>query len=137
MSTPSEAKEVTSVPASPAYQSLAFAERLPSASCFHPYLLFGLAFLQERRLVSFERHAWPSRVNLCSKMAFRRGYAQKLLRPLKAGQHVPRTNVNNGHSRAFHASKRFAIVRPFLLSDIGEGGGAGSNFLSLEVTDEW
>lgn len=53
-----------------------------------------------------------------------RGFARVILRSLNAGESFPRTTVNKRHSRAFRASKRLAIIRPFLLSDIGEGGAA-------------
>ncbi len=50
-------------------------------------------------------------------------------RSLNAGQYLPRTTVNKRLRGAFHASKHLATIRPFLLSDIGEGGAAKSRIL--------
>lgn len=50
-------------------------------------------------------------------MRIARTCAQKALLPLRYGT---RFTINN--RRAFHTSRCLAVIRPFLLSDIGEGG---------------
>lgn len=59
--------------------------------------------------------------------------ARIFLRSLYAEQSFPKSPVNNRNSRAFHTSKPLAVVRPFLLSDIGEGREARSRFPYLDA----